>query len=153
MLFWAPKRISSARASIRKGIELHREEHGQRKGKQDYLLLVLGSRQISCAAHGTAPQSIPSVKSRNGYSIFCPLPFWDRMCRCSGRESCLHFQLYLLLQRILCWVLLPGWWLPMLPEDESQIFLCTRERGMCWRLHFPRKRCTVQLLFYKIKQF
>lgn len=32
-------------------------------------------------------------------------------------------------------------------------FSCVRERRMCWRLHFPRKRCTVQLLLYKIKQF
>lgn len=45
--------------------------------------------------------------------------------------SCvLHSQLYLLLQRTLCWVLLPGWWLPVLPGDESQIFLCTRERDV-----------------------
>lgn len=46
---------------------------------------------------------------------------------------CLHSQLYLLLQRTLCWVLLPGWWLPMLPGDESQIFPCTREgcAGSC----------------------
>lgn len=27
------------------------------------------------------------------------------------------------------------------------------EEGVCWQLHFPRKRCTVQLLLYKIKQF
>lgn len=32
-------------------------------------------------------------------------------------------------------------------------FSCVQERRMCWQLHFPRKRCTVQLLLYKIKQF
>lgn len=83
------------------------------------------------------------------HSAWHKAKFWAGTAAC---VLCLHFQLYLLLQRTLCWVLLPGWWLPMLPGDESQIFLCTRERGMCWRLHFPRKRCTVQLLFYKIKQ-
>lgn len=47
----SPRVYLKCLASTRKWIELHCEEHGQRKGKQDYPFLVLGSRkeEISCS--------------------------------------------------------------------------------------------------------